>query len=117
MAKLLFIQSKAPHGSLFGQEGLDAILMGTAFAECNVLLVEDGIYQVLKAQDTRELGTKDYSVTYKALPDYGVSTIYCSERHLLARGLTPDDLVVPVEPLGNDAIKQLMADHTAILGF
>ena len=43
MKKLLFVQSHPPHGSLFGQEGLDAILAGSAFIECGVLFLGDGI--------------------------------------------------------------------------
>lgn len=117
MKKLLFVQSRAPHGTLFGQEGLDALLMGSAFAECSVLLIDDGIYQVLAGQDAGELGTKDYSVSYKALADYGVERIYCSERHLQARALTTADLLVDVEALSDDGVRALMAEHDAILSF
>ncbi|MFT7257659.1 MAG: sulfur relay (sulfurtransferase) DsrF/TusC family protein, partial [Candidatus Azotimanducaceae bacterium] len=52
MKKLLFVQSKAPHGSLQGQEGLDAILAGSAFVDCAVLFTGDGIYQILSLQQT-----------------------------------------------------------------
>lgn len=114
---MLFVQSRAPHGSLFGQEGLDAILMGTAFAECSVLLLGDGIYQILSEQDTTQLGTRDYSVTYKALKDYGVSAIYCGAADLLARGLTADDLLVPVTGLDDVEISRLFARHEVIFSF
>lgn len=117
MKRLLFVQSHAPHGSLLGQEGLDAILMGSAFSECSVLLLDDGIYQVLSGQDTSGLGTKDYSVTYKALKDYGVTGIYCSERHLTARGLSASDLLVPVTLLNDGGVSALMAEHDVVLGF
>jgi tRNA 2-thiouridine synthesizing protein C len=115
--KLLFVQSRPPHGTLFGQEGLDAILMGTAFATCSVLLLDDGIYQLLRNQDSRALGTKDYSVTYQALKDYGAEGIYCSQRHLDERGLTVADLLVPVTPLSDQAVRQLMIEHDSILDF
>jgi len=114
---MLFVQSQAPHGSLFGQEGLDAILMGTAFAECSVLLLDDGIFQVLDRQDTSALGTKDYSVSYRALKDYGVEVIYCSASHLAARGITAEDLLVPVTALSDSEIGKLMSAHDVILSF
>jgi tRNA 2-thiouridine synthesizing protein C len=117
MKKLLFVQTKAPHGTLFGHEGLDAILMGTAFVECTVLLLEDGVFQVLKGQDPSGLGTKDYSVTYKALRDYGVDTIYCSASHLSERGLIEDDLLVPVQALTDAEVTQLIGNHDVILSF
>ena len=117
MKKILFVQSRAPHGSLSGQEGLDAILMGSAFAACSVLLLGDGIYQVLAGQAPAALGTKDYSVTYKALEDYGVQAIYCSLEDLTQRGLTVEDLLVQVSPLDDQAVSRLMADHPVILSF
>lgn len=117
MKKLLFVQSRAPHGSLFGQEGLDAVLMGSAFAECSLLLLDDGVYQILGRQDTTELGTKDYSVTYKALRDYGVETIYCSAADLARRGLDADSLLLPVNLLDDPAIAELMHNHDVIFSF
>lgn len=117
MKRILFVQSKAPHGDLQGQEGLDAVLMGSAFAECTVLLLDDGIFQVLSGQDTRALGTKDYAVTYRALKDYGVNRICCSASHLETRGLSTRDLLVPVESLSDDEVKALMANHDVILSF
>lgn len=117
MKRLLFVQHHAPHGSLLGQEGLDAILMGSAFSECNVLLLEDGIYQVVDKQDTGALGVKDYSVTYKALKDYGVAGIYCSASHLDARGLTRSDFLLEVTPLKDAEVTALMAEHDVVLSF
>ncbi len=117
MKRLLFVQSRAPHGSVNGQEGLDALLAGSAFATCSLLLLEDGVFQLLKAQDTSDSGTKNYSVSYGALPDYGVEDLYCSADHLVSRGLTTDDLVVPVTALDRAGISQLMADHDVILSF
>lgn len=117
MKKMLFVQSRAPHGSLFGQEGLDAILMGTAFAVCSVLLLDDGILQVLDRQDVADLGTKDYSVSYRALVDYGVEVIYCSASHLAARGIGVDDLLVPVTALTDREVGELMSGHDVILSF
>ncbi|MBP19304.1 MAG: sulfurtransferase complex subunit TusC [Gammaproteobacteria bacterium] len=117
MKKLLFVQDKSPHGSIAGQEGLDAILMGSAFADCTVLLLEDGIYQVLDGQQPSSLGTKNYSVTYKALFDYGVKHIFCSETDLQERDLKTDDLLITVEPQSDDQIKKLFVDHDVILSF
>ena len=114
---MLFVQTRAPHGSILGQEGLDAILMGTAFAECTVLLLDDGIYQILKDQNPAELGTKDYSVTYGALKDYGVESVYCSETDLEHRGLVAADLLIPVMAVDDERIKQLFVSHDVIFSF
>ena len=55
-SQILFVQGTPPHGSMIGQEGLDACLMGSAFADCALLFLGDGIFQVLGPQDTSTLG-------------------------------------------------------------
>lgn len=117
MKKLLFVQSRPPHGSINGQEGLDALLAGSAFAACELLLLDDGVFQILAGQNTAELGDKDYSVSYGALADYGVETIYVSERQVKARGLDTDDLIVPVVALSDTEVGELLANADVILNF
>lgn len=115
MKKLLFVQSKAPHGSINGQEGLDAILAGSAFTECDVLLIDDGVFQLLTDQVIDVTSGKDYSVTYGALADYGVDRIHVAASHLKARGFGESDLVVPVTALDDDGVRNLMASADVIL--
>jgi len=117
MKKFLFVQEQPPHGGILGQEGLDAILMGSAFAQCTVLLLEDGIYQVLGNQQTDELGSKDYSVTYQALRDYGVEQIFCPASHLQRRGIDIENLVVPVQAISDAEVTALLNSHDVILSF
>ncbi|MEX2487905.1 MAG: sulfurtransferase complex subunit TusC [Pseudomonadales bacterium] len=117
MKRILFVQSRAPYGTLSGQEGLDALLMGSAFVECALLFLGDGIYQLLSNQDAAALGLKDYSVSFGALKDYGVQNLYCSESDLQHRVLETDDLVIPVTALDDAAIRELMASHDVILSF
>ena len=114
---ILFVQTKAPHGSIAGQEGLDAILAGSAFTSCNVLLLEDGVYQLLDNQDTNALGVKDFSVTYGALADYGVENLFVAGSHLAARGLEAKDLLLNAEVLDDDAVRGVLAKADAILSF
>lgn len=117
MKRFLFVQSRAPYGTLSGQEGLDALLMGSAFVPCTLLFLEDGVYQLLSDQKADALGLKDYSVTFGALKDYGVEDVYCSQTDLQGRALETDDLVIPVTPLDDNGIKDLMASHDVILSF
>lgn len=117
MKKFLFVLDKPPHGSVNGQEALDAILMGSAFTQCSVLFLGDGLYQVLGDQDTAQLATKDYSVTYQALADYGVTGVYCRQSHLGERNLDASDLVIAVQALSETEVKQMFVDHDVILSF
>jgi tRNA 2-thiouridine synthesizing protein C len=116
MTDLLFIQSHAPHGSIKGQEVLDACLMGSAFAQCTLVFLADGVYQ-LRPQKTEALGVKDYSVSYGALRDYGVEQVYCLRTDLEQRQLNPEDFVVPVEVIDEPAFQQLIAEAKQVLTF
>lgn len=115
--KLLFIQSTAPHGSINAQEGLDAVLMGSAFTECTLLLVGEGILQLIKNQVPENLGIKNFSKTFGALREYGVSRIYCSKSSMTALGVDVDDMTIEVEPLGDSAIQSLIEEHDQVLNF
>ena len=117
MKQFLFIQHQAPHKTIAGQEGLDAILMGSAFVNCSVLLMDDGVFQLMAHQQTSKLGVKNYSLSYKALPDYGVVNIYCCKSHLALRGLKAENFVMPVQCLDDDEIKAVMKQHDIILSF
>lgn len=117
MKKILFVQQRPPYGSLFGQEGLDAILMGSAFVKCSVYFSGDGLFQVLRNQKPDDLHLKNYSVTYEALKDYGVTSLYASEDDMRTRCVLVEDLLVPVEVLSNHQITEVFAQHDVILSF
>jgi tRNA 2-thiouridine synthesizing protein C len=117
MSNLLFIQQYAPHGTIKGQEVLDACLMGSAFASCTLLFLDDGIYQIKTQQDTAGLGVKDYSVSYGVLSDYGVEKICCRKSDLDQRNLTPQDLIIEVEVLDDSEIASMIAENQQVLTF
>lgn len=57
------------------------------------MFIDDGVYQLTKGQDTKGIGMKNFSPTYRTLGDYEVKKIYVDQASLEARGLTQDDLV------------------------
>ena len=117
MKTLLFIHTRPPHGSVKAQEGLDALLMGSALAECSALYLGDGILQLLDEQNTEETGQKDFSRTFGALHDYGVEQVYCSKSHLHDQGFELSDLVINVEALADSDIAALLSSHDVVLNF
>ena len=91
--KFMYINRKAPYGTIYAWESLEVVLIGAAFdQEVSLAFVDDGIYQLMKDQDTTEVGIKNFSPTYSALGDYDVNKIYVEKESLEARGLTLDDL-------------------------
>ncbi len=89
----VYLNRRAPYGSVYALESLEVVLIGAAF-EQNVKLVfiDDGVYQLTKGQKTDGIGMKNFSPTFTALGDYDVNQIYVDEQSLKDRGLTMDDL-------------------------
>jgi len=92
--KFLYLNRKAPYGTIYAWEALEVILIGAAFdQEVSVLFLDDGVYQLTKGQDTSGIGMKNFSPTFRTLGDYEVKNVYVDRDSLAARGLTQDDLV------------------------
>ena len=92
--KFMYVNRKAPYGTIYAWESLEVVLIGAAFEQqVSLAFVDDGVYQLCKGQDTTGLGIKNFSATYKALGDYDVNQIYVEKESLDARGLTIDDLM------------------------
>ncbi len=91
--KFLYVNRRAPYGTIYAWESLEVILIGAAFEQdVTLAFVDDGVYQLTKGQDTTGIGMKNFSPTYSALGDYDVNKIYVEKESLEARGLTIDDL-------------------------
>jgi len=92
--KFMYVNRKAPYGTIYALESLEVVLIGAAFEQdVSLAFMDDGVYQITKGQDTKGIGMKNFSPTYKALGDYDVKQIYVEKESLDARGLTKDDLL------------------------
>ena len=92
--KFLYLNRKAPYGTIYAWESLEVVLIGAAFdQEVRLMFVDDGVFQLTTGQDTKGVGMKNFSPTYRTLGDYEVKSIYVDKDSLEARGLTQDDLV------------------------
>jgi tRNA 2-thiouridine synthesizing protein C len=86
--KFLYVNRKAPHGSIYALESLEVVLVGAAFdQDVSLAFIDDGVYQLMLNQDTSGIGVKNFSVAYKALGDYDVKKIYVEKESLELRGL------------------------------
>jgi len=91
--KFLYVNRKAPYGTVYALESLEVVLIGAAFEQdVSLAFVDDGVYQLTKDQDTAGIGMKNFSPTYSALGDYDINKIYVEKESLEARGLTLEDL-------------------------
>jgi tRNA 2-thiouridine synthesizing protein C len=91
--KFMYLNRKAPYGTIYALESLEVVLIGAAFEQdVSVAFIGDGVYQLTKGQKTTGIGMKNFSPTYAALGDYEVNKIYVEKESLEERGLTLDDL-------------------------
>ncbi len=91
--KFLYVNRKAPYGTIYAWESLEVVLIGAAFEQdVSLLFMDDGVYQLVKGMDTKGIGMKNFSPTYSALGDYDVNKIYVDREALEERGLGLDDL-------------------------
>jgi len=92
--KFMYVNRKAPYGTIYALESLEVVLIAAAFEQdVSLAFIDDGVYQIAKGQNTTDIGMKNFSATYNALGDYDVNKLYVEKESLAERGLTEDDLM------------------------
>jgi tRNA 2-thiouridine synthesizing protein C len=116
--KFLYVNRRAPYGSIYALESLEVVLIGAAFEQdVSLAFLGDGVYQLTKGQDTKGLEVKNFSPTFRALEDYDVTKLYVEKDALEARGLKEADLVVPVQVVDAARMAEIMEEQDVILSF
>jgi tRNA 2-thiouridine synthesizing protein C len=92
--RFMYVNRKAPYGTIYALEALEVVLISAAFEQdVSVVFLDDGVYQLVKGQDTSGIGMKNFSPTFRALGDYEVTKLYVEKESLDERGLKPTDLM------------------------
>jgi tRNA 2-thiouridine synthesizing protein C len=130
--KFMYVNRRAPYGSIYALEGLEVVLIGAAFdQDCCMAFVGDGVFQLIKGQDTSDSGMKNFSPTYKALGDYEVNRLYVDRESLQERGLSESDLMEltwedededwaekpSIRVVSRDELAKLMDEQDVLLNF
>ena len=116
--KFLYVNRKAPYGTIYALESLEVVLIGAAFEQdVSLAFIGDGVYQLAKGQDAKGLEVKNFSPAFRALEDYDVTKLYVDEGSLRARGLSAEDLMVPVEVVSAERMAEIMEGQDVVLSF
>ena len=116
--KFMFVNRKAPYGTIYALEGLEVVLISAAFdQDVSLAFLDDGVYQLVKGQQTKGLEVKNFSPTYRALEGYDVEKLYVEREALEARGIREDQLLVPVQVVSAGEMAELMERQDVIIGF
>lgn len=128
--RFLYVNRKAPHGSIYALESLEVVLIGAAFEQdVSLAFLDDGVFQLVKKQVTTGIGVKNFSPTYRALGDYDVKKLFVERESLVERGLGEDDLmeithenddeedVSSIEIVDRARMAEIMAAQDVVLSF
>ena len=116
--KFMFVNRKAPYGTVYALESLEVVLITAAFdQDVSLVFLDDGVYQLKKGQQTKGIDTKNFSPTYRALDGYDIEKLYVEQESMEARGLTEDDLLVDVTVLSREEMGKLMEQQDVVLSF
>ncbi len=123
----MFVNRKAPYGTIYALEVLEAVLISAAF-EQNALIVfiDDGVFQIKKGQDTKAINMKNFSPTYRIIEDEKVDAdedpdmdmvwrIIVEKESMESRGLTAEDFVVEIEVLPSAELALLMDQQDVVI--
>ena len=130
--KFLYVNRKAPYGTIYALESLEVVLIGAAFdQDVSLAFLDDGVFQLTKGQNTNGIGVKNFSPTFRALGDYDVSKLFVEKESLEERGLTLDDLQEityededddweekpSIRVVSRSEMADIMADQDVVLSF
>jgi tRNA 2-thiouridine synthesizing protein C len=116
--KVMFVNRKAPYGTIYALESLEVVLITATFdQDVSLVFLDDGVYELLKGQNTKAIGIKNFSPTYRALDGYDVEKLYVERESLEARGIDESQLLVDVEVMSSAEMGELMAQQDVVLSF
>ena len=116
--KFLYVNRKAPYGTIYALESLEVVLISAAFdQDVSLAFVDDGVYQLVKGQHTKGIDVKNFSPTYRALEGYDIEKLYVEKESMEARGLKESDFIVPVKVMGVQELADLMLTQDVIMSF
>ncbi|NQV48690.1 MAG: sulfurtransferase complex subunit TusC [Rhodospirillaceae bacterium] len=125
--KFMYVNRKAPYGTIYALEVLEAVLISAAFEQhAAIVFIDDGVYQIKKGQDTAAINMKNFSKTYGIIEmekedadeDEDMDMVWriiVEKESMEARGLSADDFVVDVEVLPSAELAKVMAEQDVVI--
>ena len=115
---ILVIQRTAPYGSSLAREGLDYVLTSAAYDQnIQMLFMADGVFQLVKAQDSSDIQLKSHLGAMEVLPLYDIEGLYVIQEDLTERNLTADQLGLSVKVISREDAHALIDQQDHVMGF
>jgi len=116
--KILIIQRTAPYGSSLAREGLDYVLTSAAYdQDISLLFLGDGVFQLLKNQQSQDINLKPQGSALEILPLYDINKIYAVKEDLEERNLLEADLTLSVKIMSRSDVSAFIKQQEKVVGF
>ena len=114
--RILLLWRHPPYGDSRSRETLDIALAFGAFDQTiTVLLIGDGVWNLVADQAADAIATKSLSQMLPTLELYGVDAVCISDTALAARQISKDELCIDGRLLSDADIQHLVAQHDLVL--
>ncbi len=118
MNKVAILLRKAPYGSIYTAEAYRTMMgIGVFEMEICVVLVDDGVYAMVKDQHPEKLDMKPLGDGFPMLKEFNVNRFVVHDESLAERGLSKDDLVMDVEMANSEQIVSILKEYQKVLPF
>lgn len=117
--KILLISRQAPYGKSTAREAIDIALAASVYdQDIGILFMDDGVFQLLKNQQSQYIDQKSISSILPVLNLYGIDNIYVHQESLNKRTITIDELIFSALKLLNDKdVGNLLGEQDQLLSF
>lgn len=118
MRSTLVINTKPPYSSQAAKEAADAALASAAFGvQVGLLFLGDGVFQLVKSQNPDPKWMKRTAPLLLSLELYDISRVYAGQKDLISRGLTTEDLMIPVTCINQQQTRDLLNEFDNLMTF
>jgi tRNA 2-thiouridine synthesizing protein C len=117
--KILIVSRHSPYGSSLAREALDVLLATSTYdQDLSVLFMDDGVFQLLKDQQSYLIEQKSFSAMLAVLPLYGIDNIFIHAESLDKRKIKISDLAIDDPKLiNNKQVGELFELQDQLLSF
>lgn len=117
--KILLISRQAPYGTSTAREAIDIALAASVYdQDIGILFMDDGVFQLLKNQQSHNVNQKNVASILPALALYGIENIYAHQESLDARTIRTNELILDdLQLLNNKDVGQLLSQQDQLLSF
>ena len=117
--KILLISRQAPYGKSTAREAIDIALAASVYdQDIGILFMDDGVFQLLKNQQSQQIEQKNIASILPALALYGIENMYVHKESLDDRTLAINELILDdLQLLNNKDVGNLLSQQDQLLSF